>query len=214
MYFSVILFIHIIAGSLVLIFGITAFLIKAINWKHNLHIISGKIFFTNMLIALMTAILLSIYIHSLFLFLIAIFSLYLVATGRHYAANKKGKPYWYAWLQSTLMIFVSLALTIYGCYLLYESNDNGVTSLVFGCIGFVLSLRDLLIFSKGGLTGNQRLAKHLAYMLASMIAAITAFLIVNFTIKYQFILWLLPTVIISPAIIYFESKVKKGSHKV
>ena len=83
--------------------------------------------------------------------------------------------------------------------------------LVFAGIGAALSIGDLKTLHAGGLTGKARIARHLTMMLAGSIATITAFVVVNFTFKPAFVLWLAPTLVITPLIVVWNKKISKGA---
>ena len=51
--------------------------------------------------------------------------------------------------------------------------------------------------------------RHLTMMLAGLIATVTAFLVVNFTFDPVFVLWLAPTVLITPVIMILSTKIGK-----
>ena len=55
--------------------------------------------------------------------------------------------------------------------------------------------------------GKQRIARHLTNMLAGTIAVITAVLVTNIHIEPVFILWILPTIVITPLIIWWNRKI-------
>ena len=55
--------------------------------------------------------------------------------------------------------------------------------------------------------GKQRIARHLTNMLAGTIAVITAVLVTNVNIEPVFILWILPTIIITPIIFWWNTKI-------
>ena len=51
-------------------------------------------------------------------------------------------------------------------------------------------------------------------MLAGSIATITAFVVVNFTFDPAFILWLAPTVVITPIILIWNIKIVRGTVEI
>ena len=55
--------------------------------------------------------------------------------------------------------------------------------------------------------GKKRIARHLTNMLAGTIAVITAVLVTNINIEPVFILWILPTIIITPIIFWWNRKI-------
>ena len=83
--------------------------------------------------------------------------------------------------------------------------------LVFSGIGAALSISDLKTLYAGGVTGKERIGSHLTMMLAGFIATITAFIVVNFTFKPAFVLWLAPTLVITPVIVVWNIRIRRGS---
>ncbi|MDZ7842135.1 MAG: hypothetical protein U5R46_15140 [Gammaproteobacteria bacterium] len=95
----------------------------------------------------------------------------------------------------------------FGAAMIFGSDLNGITLLVFGGLGLTLSWLDLDAYRKGEYTGKQRIASHLGMMLGATIAAVTAFVVTNFTLEPAFILWIAPTVVILPLITYWTRRV-------
>jgi hypothetical protein len=88
-----------------------------------------------------------------------------------------------------------------------------------GGIGAALSIADLRTLQQGGAKGPERIAKHLTMMLAGTIATITAFVVTNVPVRAAdalqhlnlgFIVWLAPTVVITPIIIVWNRKIRAG----
>jgi hypothetical protein len=102
-------------------------------------------------------------------------------------------------------------LPVYGLILLSGGNVNGYTMLVFSGIGGALSANDLRIIVSGGVTGAARIASHLTMMLAASIATITAFLVVNLSYEPAYVLWLAPTVVITPMIVVWNIRIRRGA---
>jgi len=109
------------------------------------------------------------------------------------------------------MAAASVVMALYGAGLLISGDTNGVTMLVFSSIGGSLSISDLKIQYAGGVTGKERVIRHLTMMLAGLIATVTAFLVVNFTFDPVFVLWLAPTVLITPVIVIWSIKIEKDA---
>ncbi len=104
-----------------------------------------------------------------------------------------------------------MAMAAYGILLLYSNNSSGVTMLVFSGIGTVLSILDIRTLRAGGVTGKERIMWHLTMMLSAVIACITAFVVVNFTFRPGFVLWLAPTFVITPVIVIWNIKIGRGT---
>ncbi|MDQ7041687.1 MAG: hypothetical protein Q9M35_12185 [Rhodothermus sp.] len=188
-----------------------ATLTKTLNLTHRWHLYSGRIFFGSMVMIFLTAAPLSIITANVFLLLVAIFSFYLAFSGWRYARNRRGTPQRMDWVRSLGMLLVSLAMASYGAYLLLSNDNNGITMLVFAGIGAALSIGDLKTLYARGVTGKVRIGRHLTMMLASAIATITAFLVVNFTFEPAFILWLAPTLVITPIIAVLNRNMHRGT---
>ena len=107
------------------------------------------------------------------------------------------------------MAAASIVMALYGADLLLADDTNGVTMLVFSAIGGSLSMSDLKIQYAGGVTGKERVIRHLNMMLAGLISTVTAFLVVNFTFDPAFVLWLAPTVLITPVIVIWSIKIRR-----
>lgn len=97
-----------------------------------------------------------------------------------------------------------------GVVLLAGGDNNGITLLVFGGIGGLTSLSDFRTLRAGGVSGRARVANHLAMMLGATIATVTAFVVVNSIFEPAFVLWLGPTVIISPVIVWWRRRIEAG----
>lgn len=208
---SVLLVVHITAGFVALASGFAAALCKILELPHRWHIMSGRSFFWSMVAIFCTAVPISIITDNTFLLLIAIFSFYLAFSGWCYAKNRSGKPRVVDWVRAAGMLLSSLAMGAFGAYLLSIESGNGVTMLVFAAIGAGLSINDLRIILSGGVTGVDRIANHLTMMLAGTIAATTAFLVVNIEFHPAYVIWLAPTIVITPIIVAMNFKVRRAA---
>ncbi|HSW12040.1 MAG TPA: hypothetical protein VLI06_04325 [Solimonas sp.] len=210
---SILLALHVGAGFVALGSGITAAANKIFELSHRWHIVTGRAFFWSMLGVFGTAVPISVLTGNVFLLLIALFSFYLAWSGWCYARNRSGLPTAVDWLRVSAMLAAALAMAGYGVLLLRAADRNGITLLVFAGIGAGLSLQDLRILRSGGLKGPARIAKHLTMMLGGTIATITAFLVVNIKFHPAFVVWLAPTVLITPIIVWMNIRVLRGAPK-
>lgn len=204
------LLVHIAAGFVALGTSFLAVTNKVFDLSHRWHVAAGRGFAWSMVIMTLTAVALSILRSNVFLLLIAVFSLYLVLSGWSYARNRSGVPGALDRARAMGMVVASIAMLALGAYLLITRDLDGITMLVFGGIGAALSLTDLRILRSGGLRGSARIGKHLTMMLAASIAAITAFLVVNISLHPMVVVWLAPTLIISPLIVAMNRKVRRA----
>ncbi len=198
---------HIVAGSTALIAGFVAVGAQFFKAQHKVHQVSGQFFFWSMVVIFITAFFLSLLTSNLFLFLIALFSFYLALSGYCFAKNRKGLPKRMDWIRVGSMLLVGVVMFIYGVFLLMHHEENGVTMLAFACISIGLASTDLRYLLSQNVNMAQRISRHLTMMLAAFIATITAFVVVNFNFEPAWVLWLAPTVVVTPVIVYWNRKV-------
>ena len=109
-----------------------------------------------------------------------------------------------------LAAFGAVGLLGYGGWLLRTDDGNGVTMLVFGGFAAVICSRDLRTLWNGGARGNERILAPVTAMLGGTIATLTAFLVVNFRTDPVWLLWIAPTFVLVPVILYWRQKVHSG----
>ncbi len=200
---------HVMAGIVSLICAFIAVGARMANWPHRVHVISGQIYTYGMWTIFLTVLPLTlIFKQNLFLLVIGIFSAYLATAGWRYATHRKGTPRLLDWATAWLMAATAVAMLGYGLWLLSAGNRMGIVLMVFGAIGATLAALDISSLRKGGLTGKARIAQHLTMMLAGTIAVITAVLVAQVKFEPAFVLWIAPTFMITPMIVYWRRKVK------
>jgi uncharacterized membrane protein len=208
-FFTMLLYLHIAAGSVSLMAG-------SINIGRKkgdtLHKSIGLLFFYGMLINGFAGLLMSLIHTNHFLLIIAIFSIYMVSTGQRFIYLKKlnagQKPQAIDWFLSSLMLVFGSAFVIFGGYLIFQTNYFGFVLVVFGLISILMVSQDFRNY-KGKINAkNFWLLVHIQRMMGSYIAALTAFLVVNNTVLPNILAWLLPTAILVPLIIKWSRKHK------
>lgn len=200
------LLIHVLGGILSLITGLFVLLLpKGGKWHENL----GWLYFYAMTIVFLTSLLVSIYRNNIFLLLIGFFSFYLVHTGvRFRFIRDKGSVKWWDKLTTVLYGMIYIALCSYAIYAFVLGNNGlGIVLSSFGLIGVLLWKIDYRYIIQGkrkreGIWLNE----HIGRMIGSYIAAFTAFTVNNIQFEPSWILWLSPTIIGFPLIIYFTRK--------
>ena len=85
---------------------------------------------------------------------------------------------------------------------------------VFGAIGGSFALSDALRLQSGWPSGRERISLHLSRMGGASIATVTAVFVVNVATDPAFIAWILPTVVITPVIIYWGVRTKGGKDQL
>lgn len=205
--FEILLIIHIIAGSIGLFTGTINIIRKKGDKQHRL---VGKFFLYGMLINAVAGLIMS-YLHgNLFLFIIAVFSFYLTATGQRFLSlkrlDKDQKPKAVDWILTTLMLLFALFFILYGIDVMMVGNNFGIVLIVFGVISILMARKDIRVYRGHTPFKNYWLLLHIQRMTAGYIAAFTAFLVVNNTYMSGIVAWLLPTIIFTPLIFYWSKK--------
>ncbi len=198
------LYIHILAGSISLIAA--AFAVLSSKGK-KAHTLVGRTYFWGMAVIFFTAIPMSVASTNVFLFLIAIFSFYLAYAGMRFARNRTGKANFFDWTTIGLMVLSGMVMLFLAIFYFMNSNSQYITLIVFGFIAISLGYTDFKSYRNKSAIGKQRIARHLTNMLAGTIAVITALLVTNIHIEPVFILWILPTIIITPIIFWWNRKI-------
>ena len=196
--------IHILAGSISLIAA--AFAALSSKGK-KAHILAGRTYFWGMAIIFLTAIPMSIAGSNVFLFLIAIFSFYLAYAGMRFAKNRTGVGNLFDWVAIGLMVLSGMVMWFLAILYFLNGNSQYITLTIFGFIAISLGYTDFRDYRNKSAIGKQRIARHLTNMLAGTIAVITAVLVTNINIEPVFILWILPTMIITPIIFWWNRKI-------
>ena len=200
---DILLVIHILAGTIALL---CAALAVSSEKGKKFHVLSGRTYFWCMVGIFLTAIPMSIINSNTFLFLIAIFSFYLAFAGMRFAKNRKGIATTIDWIAVSLMTLSGLGMWALAIIYFINENSQYITLLVFGFIALALGYGDYRSHKNKTAIGKERIAKHLTNMMAGTIAVITAVLVVNVNIEPIWIWWVLPTVVITPIISYWNKK--------
>jgi len=207
--FTTLLIIHIVAGSIGLITGTINIARKK---GDKVHKNIGKFFLYGMLVNGFAGLLMSLLHPNYFLFIIAVFSIYLVGTGQRSLSLKRlhedQKPKAIDWLLTLTMLVFAFAFVGFGAYLLVNGEALGTVLIAFGMISFLMVKKDIKNYRGQSEIKNHWLLTHIQRMIAGYIAALTAFLVVNNTILPGVVAWLLPTVVLTPLIFYWSKKYK------
>ena len=213
--YKIFLYGHIAAGTLALLSGTISLIRRKGDSKHRF---IGNIFLYSMLVVGASAFFMAVYKPNSFLFMVGIFSSYLVSTGARILYLKRipegQKPFLIDWLLSVAMFGFGLVFIVLGARNILEGNYFGITYLVFGSIGLFLVSQDIKLYFGKITNKNYWLYMHITRMLAGNIAAFTAFLVVNNTVLPALVVWLLPTVIGSALISYYQAIYRKKERKL
>jgi len=201
---GILLSIHILAGSVALLSAASALLTEK---GKKFHVLIGKAYFWSMVIIFLTAIPMSIITGNVFLFLIAIFSFYLAFSGMHFAKNRTGVPTRVDLIAVNFMFLSGVGMWILAIIFFIDNDSQFITLIVFGFLALFLGYGDFQTFKNQTAIGKERIAKHLTNMMGGTIAVVTAVLVVNPPSNPEWVWWILPTVLITPIIFWWNKKV-------
>ena len=205
---AALLSIHIAAGFAALIMAaVAAVTPKGERW----HVYAGRVFVLGMAVVFLTAVPMTLIKPNLFLLLIAVFSFYLALTGWLRARNRRGIPTPAEWAAAGAMMLTAVVMAVRGVVVLRAGDSMGTVLLVFGAIGGLLAARDVQSLRAHRYTGTIRIVAHLTRMMAGTIATVTAFTVVNVRIEPQFVVWLAPTVVLTPVIVYWSARMRRAA---
>ena len=209
--YQITLIAHVIAGTLALLSGPIAMMRQD---GGNLHRLAGKTFFRSMMIIAATGLGMAWYRSSLFLVLIGVFSFYITFTG-YRALSLKNLHYgvkagWQDWTALVVCGIFGIFQLITGGYNLFQGDSFGIVSLVFGTIFTLRIVSDFRRFTYNNGERKSWLYVHIGNMMGAYIAAVTAFLVQNVQIEPAFIVWIAPTILITPFITFTIRKFRRG----
>lgn len=204
--YNIILGFHIAGGGAGLLAGTFVLLTKKGNDRHKL---AGNFFHWGMMIAGLSALVLSQMKPNPFLFMVAVFTLYMNYTGKRYLSfqNKQEKPEWLDHAVTLTMAAVSIVFILKGNKLL-NTDSFGWVYVAFGFLSIFMSIADIRFAFQKERPAFAWLQFHLQRMIGTYIASLTAVLVVNFTFEPAYALWLAPTVILTPLIMVWTRKYK------
>ena len=203
---AILLILHIGAGSLALLTAaIAVFTPKGQKW----HVLSGRVYAIAMTLVFLTAVPLSVLGADILLLLIAFFSFYLVFAGWRFARNRRGAPHAVDWTATAIMLTTGLGMGLYAGVLAGSGDSQWVTMAVFAAIAVALGVADGLYHRLRRATGGRRVSRHLTNMLGGTIATITATLVVNVETNPEGIAWILPTLVITPFITWWNFRIAR-----
>ncbi len=211
-FFTIFIAIHAIMGIISLAAGtISVIASKGGRW----HTKSGKIFYYAMMIAGISGIVASLIPGHIkpFLFVVGIFSIYLVLSGYRALAfvgvKEQSQLIWDKIIAFTMGI-VALGMIAFGGVIVFNKNGMGWVLIIFGVVGLINGYLDLKNFKDLTTLRKKGLQMHIGKITGGYIAAFTAFLVTNQMLP-PFISWLLPTIFGSTFIAYWLIKTKKRS---
>ena len=196
-WFPVVRILHIFCGMIALFVAPAAILTVKGGLAHRRW---GKIYFWMMAMVAATAMVMAVYRPIIFLALLAVFSFYFAFRGYRSILLKRGAETM-DWVAALSSLVGSLGLLVLGIYPFAGVRlPAPAVSIAFGMVGVVIAGSDIWKFLRPPVDRNNWWYSHMAGMLASYIATLSAFSVVNFRFLPIAVRWLWPTVLGTPAI--------------
>ncbi|NUO83863.1 hypothetical protein HUU05_27620 [candidate division KSB1 bacterium] len=210
-----VLWLHIVAGF-------TGFFVAPValvtRKGGNTHRKWGKVYFWAMTISVLSSLIVAAYRPNIFLFLIGIFSFYLAFSGYRVLRRKSPEVGQSAtaldWTVASLTLATSLFMLIYGSmsFTTFAVRLNPIL-LLFGVLGLLAAGSDMYRFVWPSADKNAWYFDHMSGMVASYIAAVSAFSVVNFAFLPLLARWLWPTVVGAPLLVLWITRYKIKLHR-
>ena len=145
-----------------------------------------------------------------FLFLIGIFTIYMVLAGNRaltFKSAKKTEANLIDKLVSGIMAASALVMIGFGFNGIVNGYSHSILFIFFGVIGMFLPYGDYKLFKNTLENRKLWLINHLSRMLGALIASITAFIVAG--MKYDTLwAWMIPSILGTVYITYWIKKVK------
>jgi hypothetical protein len=214
--FGFTLAIHVILGTVALLIAPLAMVtVKGGLWHRRW----GKIYFWAMAGVALTATVMCWLRSGIFLFLIATFSFYLALSGYRVLKRKRpevDKPHILDWTIVIAVILAGSGLIFFGVRDAKEQQQW--VPIVFGVIGLLLGLMDIVRFLKPPRDKQAWMFLHMTGFLGAYVATVTAFTVVNFRFLSFYWRWLGPTLVGTLGITiwrtYYARKFKRQNHGI
>ncbi|MBB5057573.1 putative membrane protein [Granulicella aggregans] len=179
------------------------------------HRLWGTVYLWSMGIVAATALPMALYRPVLFLALVAVFSFYAAFSGYRVtklkALARDGSAEPIDWIAGAITFCSSAALAALGAFRPAFVQNMGIVAIVFGFLGMRLASVQMISFVRKPTEKMFWWYSHLGNMIASYIAAWTAFSVVTLPRFFgnNFLFWLWPTAIGVPAIVLTTAYYKR-----
>lgn len=207
---KILIYIHAFFGGLGLLSGVASLYFRKGRTKHRN---SGQIFSFSMLISSGLSLVIAVLPNhqNTFLFLIGLFTIYLILSGNRalsfrdsnkLSANTTDK------VISGSMCIIALIMLIVATFKWVAEHEDAIFFLFFGAIGLFLAISDFRNYKLYRFQKIAWLKSHIGRMVGALIAAFTAFLVTGLQ-RNDMIFWIAPTFIGIIIITYWTKKVSK-----
>ena len=202
--FDVMLWVHIMAGTLALVGGLVAIMTRK---GARLHRRSGIVYVLCMIVVGVTALVMSIIRPNPFLFAVAIFSAAMALSGWLPA---RGDNLQLSKMVGIASIVAATLLGVVGMWWVIAGDVFGITAIVFGLISARFGWQDVRRTTERN--RQQRIIAHVSAMGGAFIATVSAISAVNLDMLPPLVRWLWPTIIGTPLIFWGIRSYLQRSH--
>lgn len=204
---KILIYIHAIAGGVGLVAGLAALIAKKGSAIHKK---SGVFFNYGMGISALLSLIIAKMPHheNVFLFLIGIFTIYMLLVGTRSLRFKKLAPTDSIKLDQVIsgaMLLFAIWMIVLGI-LLQMQHHSGVLYLFFGGLSAFMAWKDFRFYKASALWRKKWITNHIGKMVGAYIASVTAFMVAGLQLT-SLTIWILPTIIGTMYIIYWIRKV-------
>jgi len=204
---KIIIYVHAFFGGIGLVTGMGSIITKK---GSALHKKMGKLFSIGMLTSSLIAIPISWMPNhkNLFLFLIGLFTIYMVLSGNRVLNYKrKATVAGIDKLISGSMLIFSFIMLLLGAYYLRAATPGGILYVFFGGFGLFFSIVDFKFYRNPKKQRTAYLVSHIRKMVGAFIASVTAFLVAGLGFMHL-LFWILPSVLGTAYIVFWRRKVQ------
>jgi hypothetical protein len=177
MSFSPVLVFHISAGTLGLLSGAAAMFFRKGSRRHR---VAGNVFVISMLSLSASGAYLGFMKHQMLNGLQGVLTFYLVATAWWTAKRRDGEAGIFDWGALIVPLAVGTGLVIYGLEAAnsQKGSEGGYPAaayFIFGSVALLFAAGDVRTLVRGGISGSQRIARHLFRMCYALFTATASF---------------------------------------
>ncbi len=151
---------------------------------------------------------------NVFLFLIGLFTVYMVVSGKQILTFKSSNKLSANSIDKVIsgsMFIISAIMILIGVFGLIKGNVVYTLFVFFGILGLFLTIKDFIFYKNLTRRKNAWLINHIGKMLGAFIASVTAFVVAGLGFE-SIMAWIIPSVIGTAYIIYWKKKtIKQGS---
>ncbi len=164
------IFVHVTAGTLSLVSGGTAMLVRKGETVHRL---AGNVFFIAMLAMTVSGFFVAVLRDQPYNISASTLTFYLILTSWVAATRKDGETGWF----ETMALIGGLAIAANAYRYTQLGGDLVEVHYVFGSFAALGALADLSVIVRGGISGRQRIARHLWRMALALLIATMAYFV-------------------------------------